>query len=114
MAAGRRIQDGPAAQSTRQESVAIRPTTKLVTKFDTSVWRDANQCALMPPPGSGTGTPKELNQLRSGLQGYEYHRPEHPFRESAADDKADSPAFTPQADSSKNQGYESRRGRQEQ
>src|SRR5208337_3569194 len=63
----------PAAESRMARStkyaasvVASRATIKLVTKLATLDWKVESQELATPPPGSGTLTPNELNQLSSG------------------------------------------------
>src|SRR5437667_3677902 len=41
---------------------------KLLTKFVMSDSSAANHDVLTPPPGSGTATPNELNQIKSGCR----------------------------------------------
>src|SRR5271167_4991511 len=48
--------------------VASRVITKLLTKFDMSVWNEFSHDVPIPPPGSGTATPNERNQLSSGVR----------------------------------------------
>src|SRR5208282_1501692 len=58
------------ARSTKYAAsvVASRPTTKFVTKLPTSDWKVASHEVLIPPPGSGTPTPNELNQPSNGCR----------------------------------------------
>ena len=61
----RRIQNRPQYKNAASV-VARRATTKLVTKLATLDWKVASQELAIPPPGDGTLTPNELNQLSSG------------------------------------------------
>ena len=58
------------ARSTKYAAsvVASRDMTKLLTKLETSIWNEFSYDVPIPPPGSGTATPNELNQLRSGVK----------------------------------------------
>src|ERR1019366_5735894 len=48
--------------------VASLAMTKLLTKFETSDWNEFSHDVPIPPPGTGTLIPNELNQLSSGVK----------------------------------------------
>src|SRR6266567_342402 len=56
------------ARSTKYAArvVVIRPTTKFVTKLDTSDCNELSQEVPIPPEGNGAATPNELNHPTRG------------------------------------------------